>query len=696
MELIFEIGCEELPASFIEPALEQLERGFVAACAAKRIAAEGVRVLATPRRLTLLVDHLGETQADLEEVRTGPPAQVAFKDGQPTKAAEGFARGQGVPVEDLYVVETDKGAYVAAKVFEKGGRAVDLLPELLTQLVKGLHFPKSMRWGSYGETFARPVRWLLAVAGGERLAMTFAGVESGVLTYGHRFSAPGALEVHSIAEYLDKLRGANVHVDTTERRELIAKRLIALGEEVGGKVIEDPALIAEVANLIEAPYALVLRFGEEYLEVPDEVLISSMRSHQRYFAITRHDGSKLLPCCGVIYNTPVRDPEVVAKGNLKVLKARLDDARFFWEKDLQKTLDTRVDELDQVIWLGKIGSMKGRSERISALAKAVASALGLGAGTEEAAGRAGYLAKADLVSQMVFEFPDLQGVMGREYALKQGESEAVAKAIFEQYLPRGADDDLPASDAGACVALAERLDAITGCFGIGLIPTSQADPYALRRAALGVLRILQDRQYRVALTNLVDLAIGVYGTHAPGVFDKDTATLRQEILEFLATRLKFQLNAQLPTDVVDAVLAAGYDDVLSAQGRAEALAALRSLPDFEALAMGFKRVVNILKKQADEYAGQSLTVDAVLLNEPAEQALFEAYNQTNTRVTEALSRRDWAAACEALIGLKVPVDGFFDHVMVMTDDQRLKQNRIALLSKLRELFFHVADISVVQ
>ncbi|MBA2663126.1 MAG: glycine--tRNA ligase subunit beta [Bradymonadaceae bacterium] len=692
MELIFEIGCEELPASYIEPALKHLREQFVEQCAAMRVDIDDVQVLATPRRLTLLVGKLAEHQRDLEEVRTGPPAQAAFRDGQPTKAAEGFARAQGVELAELYLVESDKGAYVAARVFQKGGPVRELLPEILTTVIKSFHFPKSMRWASYRETFARPIRWILAVAGELRVPLSFAGVESGTTTRGHRFAAPGEFVVHSIEDYRTQLRGAHVVVDTDARRQIVIDKLAEISTAVGGQVIHDPALIEEVVYLVEDPHALYLNFGEKYLELPDEVLISSMRSHQRYFAIAGQNGA-LLPYCAVIYNTPVRDPKVVADGNLRVLKARLDDAVFFWEKDLAKTLDTRVEELENVLWLAKIGTMKARSHRMAELADKVAQALGLDQSQASIARRAAYLAKADLVSHMVGEFPDLQGTMGRAYALKGGEPDAVAQAIHEQYLPRSADDALPQSDAGACVALAERLDALVGCFGIGLVPTSAADPYGLRRAALGVLRIVQARQYSIKLSTLVTLSLEVYDQLTPGVLGKDRDQLVRELLDFMATRLKFQLAGEAPTDVVDAVLAAGFDEVLSVQGRVRALASLRSEPDFEPLAAGFKRVVNILRKQADELRAGAPAKD--LLVEQPEQALFEAYQNAKSRVDKALDERNWQAACEALIELKVPVDHFFDHVMVMTDDQALRQNRLALLDALRALFLRVADISVI-
>lgn len=692
MELIFEIGCEELPAGFIEPAMEHLREYFIEQCSEQRIGVQDIQVFATPRRLALLVSGLAERQEDLEEVRTGPPEKAAFRDGVPTKAAEGFARGQGVELSDLFVQETDKGPYVAARVFQKGSAVKDLLPGILNAVMTSFHFPKSMRWANYREQFARPVRWILAVVDGELIPVHFAGVDSGITTRGHRFAAPNEIIVHTHSDYFDGLKNAHVVLSTDERRQIVLNALAKIGEEVGGQVINDPGLVEEVIYLVEEPHALFLSFSEKYLEMPHEVLISSMRSHQRYFAIAGRDGG-LLPYCAVIYNTPVRDPEVVAKGNLRVLKARLDDAVFFWEKDLATSLDERVAELEKVVWLAKIGSMKARSERIAELAKRIALTVGLNHEDAQSAHRAGYLSKADLVSNMVNEFTDLQGVMGRAYAKKGGESEAVSSAIYEQYLPRGADDALPASDIGAAVALAERLDALVGCFGIGLIPTSTADPYALRRAALGVLRIMQVRGYDIRLSKLVELSLEVYNDEAPGVLEKAPEQLETELLGFMATRLKYQLSSDAPTDVVDAVLAAGFDEVLSVQGRVKALASLRQEPDFEPLAAGFKRVVNILKKQADDL--NNIAIVAEKLVEEPEQALFEAYKSAEIQVNHALAARDWPAACAALIALKVPVDHFFDHVMVMVEDQSVRNNRLALLSGLRSLFMQVADISVI-
>lgn len=696
MELIYEIGCEELPPSFVEPALNEIETVFRERCEELRIDFDSLRTVATPRRLTLLVEGLADKQADLEEERTGPPANIAFRDGEPTKAAEGFARGNNVAVEDLYTVDTEKGEYIAAKVFEEGEPTGELLPEILSTIIAKLQFPKSMRWAERSERFARPVRWIAAVAGGEVVPVEFAGVKSGNQTRGHRFAAPEAFEVTGVEQYVEALREAHVVVDPAERRATIVEKLAEIADEVGGQLVDDPELVDEVVYLIEEPHALALRFGDEYLELPDEVLVSSMRSHQRYFSIADEDGDALIAVCGIIYNTPVRTPEKVSEGNLRVLRARLDDARFFWDKDLKTPLDGLVDKLVDVVWLKKLGSMKARSERMSALAGHIAEELGFDEHHKRASKRGALLSKTDLLTDMVGEFPDLQGVVGREYALAHDEDADVAHAIYEQYLPKGAEDAVPETKAGAAVALAEKVDALVGCFGIDLIPSANSDPYALRRAALGVIRILQERAYSIGLSRLFELAIEAYEHLSPGALEKEHDELVEELVDFTATRLKYQLTDDYPTDVVDAVLAANREDVLSVRDRVDALAELRDEPDFEPLAIGFKRVVNILRKQAEEQAELAEAVDPELFEQDEERQLHAAYRDARAEVDEALQERDWRRACQTLIGLKGPVDDFFDNVMVMADDEGLRQNRIALLDELRDLFMKVADISKIQ
>lgn len=724
MELVFEIGCEDLPARFVQPALDQLEELFGRACEQQRISYESARVLGTPRRLTLLVSGLAENQEDLSEERTGPPVKAAFRDGQPTKAAEGFARGQGVAVEDLYTVDTERGEYVAAKVFEAGVPTRDLLPEILEECVGNITFQKSMRWGTHKPTFARPVRWIVAVCDGAVVPMGFANVESSNVTRGHRFVGPRPkivvagmgdfasehgrradapslddipepepIVVESIDQYLEDLERSHVVLDPEARRARIVELLEERAAPTGGAVVEDPELVDEVVHLVEEPHAVLLEYSDDYLELPDEVLISSMRKHQRYFAV-EIEGA-LTNACVIIYNTPVPNPDVVRDGNHRVLKARLDDARFFWDQDLKGPFESYNERLQSVTWLQQIGSMAQRSARMAHLAGNVADELGLGDDVVEHARRAGELAKADLVTAMVNEFTDLQGVMGREYARKAGEPDEVAVAIFEQYLPRGVDDELPGSPAGACLALAEKLDALVGCFGIGLVPTSTADPYALRRASIGVLKILQERGYGVSLDELIDLSLQTYAELDEGVLEKSGEETKAELLGFFETRLENQLQQDYPAEIVAAVLARGLDDVLSVADRVEALASIRDEPDFEPLAAGFKRVVNILRKQAGEYDAGELGVDESKLEEDAERELWSAHNEAESTMSEALESRNWEAACQSLIGLKQPVDDFFDNVMVMTDDEELKRNRLAILFALQSLFFQVADLSVV-
>lgn len=700
MDLVFEIGCEDLPARFVNPLLEQLEANFVEQCQNNRIAVDGVRVVGTPRRLALLVTDLADKQADLSEERTGPPANVGFKDGEPTGAAQGFARGQGADVDDLYIVNTDRGEYVAVKVFEEGKRTRELLAGMLDAVLGGFNFPKSMRWGAYSVAFGRPVRWLVAVADGEVIPVELADVAAGNYTLGHRFkpapgheSAPSKLFVSGVDEYLDLLGSAGVVVDPDTRRDEVEELVHKTARKTGGVPVDDPDLVDEVTNLVEQPHAVLVEYDESYLELPDEVLISSMRSHQRYFGILDAD-DKLTNACVVVYNTPVRDENVVAEGNLRVLKARLDDAKFFWNQDLQKPLVDYQSALDDVLWLKQLGSMLAKSKRISRLAMNIGADVGFGHEVCGAAERAGELCKCDLVTQMVYEFPDLQGTMGREYALRSDEAPAVATAIYEQYLPRGADDELPRTDAGACVALAEKLDSLVGCFLVDLIPTSASDPYGLRRAALGVIRILQDRGWTISIAKLVDRAAEIFDDFEQ--LDVEwTAEKQKALLEFVTARLEHQLAAEHPTDIVRAVLAVGLADVTTVTDRVEALSALRDEPVFEPLAAGFKRVVNILKKEGLDPDAEPVAVDVSLFEHEEENHLWDASRQAASEIEQAIGERDWPTAVRQLAALREPVDEFFDNVMVNAEEPDIRANRLSLLFDLQLLFRRVADLSVV-
>jgi len=684
-ELLFEIGAEEIPAGFLARALAELRPLAEQRLTAARLGFTSVATLGTPRRIALVVEGLAERQPDLEELVNGPPKKAAFdKDGKPTKAAEAFANKHGVAVAALETVKTDKGEYIAARRHEKGKPALELLPAILDALLHAIPWKKSMRWASFDETFARPVHWIVALCGGERVPLEFCGVKSGNRTRGHRFMAPGEIEVTSARDWQDKLKHAFVVADGAARRVMIEAELVRLAAESGARVRPDAALLDEVTNLVEWPVGVCGSFDPAFLAIPPEVVISSMRAHQRYFAMEDGEG-KLANRFATIAGTVTRDVGLVRRGNEKVLRARLTDARFFFDEDRKVALEERAKKLDGVVFQAKLGSIGEKAARIERIAGLLAGwvAPALAPATVERAAR---LCKADLVSHMVGEFPDLQGVMGRAYALLQGEPPAVADAIAEHYLPRGAGAELPAGDLGAVVGLADRIDTIVGCFGVGLIPSGSADPYGLRRAAIAILAILLERRWRPSLRALVEVSVAAYSS-------KLAADPTAQVLDFIKTRLRGMLveTHKLPGDLVDAVLEAGADDALSAEARAKALGRMRARADFEPLGVAFKRVANILKGQA-----ASAAPDPARFTEEAERALWAAFEAVRTRVTSKADGFDYEGALAELATLKPAVDKFFDDVMVMAEDEAVRKNRLALLGTVNSLFLQVADFRQLQ
>jgi glycyl-tRNA synthetase beta chain len=587
-DLLFEIGTEEIPAGFATRALAQLGQLAPQRLEAARLAFGSVSVLGTPRRLTLVVGGLADRQADLSERVVGPPSRAAFDaDGNPTKAALGFAKKNGVEVSELERVEVPekKGEYVACTRRATGKPALEVLPGLLEQLVRDLSWAKQMRWHWRSEAFVRPVHWIVALYGGEIVSVELHGVKAGRHTRGHRFLAPQPIELEGDRDgYVKALRKAFVIVDPGARRGSIAAELRRIEEQTGKRVRPDDALLDEVSFLVEYPVGVCGGFDERFLEVPEQVIVSAMRAHQRYFAVETDDGV-LANNFVTIAGTVTRDPDVVRQGNERVLAARLADARFFFDEDRKKSLDEWAKELDGVVFQAKLGSIGAKAARVGKLAATFAPE-----GAGDAVVRAAALCKADLVTHMVGEFPDLQGVMGAHYARLGGEPGPVCDAIVEHYRPKGASDSLPSTDAGAVLSIADRLDTMTGCFAVGLAPTGSADPYALRRAALGTLLILLDRGWHTGLDTLVAAADAEHSVDVP----------RDEVLEFLRVRLRGMLvdGRSLPADCVDAALAAGFHDVPDAAARAEAVAQLRDREDFEPLATAFKRVANILKGES--------------------------------------------------------------------------------------------------
>lgn len=709
-DLLLEIGTEELPASFVAPALDEMKQLFALKAQEARLVHGEVRTYGTPRRLALVVKDVADSQPDLATEVLGPPVKVAFDaEGKPTPVAEKWAAGQGVPVAKLKQKETPKGLYVYVERKEKGQPAPKILPELLTGVVAGLHFKKSMRWGWEEATFARPVQWIVALHGTKALKLQYADVKSGSTTQGHRFLAKKPIKLESPEGYLAALEAAHVIADSERRKALIRDEAAREAAQAGGKVLEDAALLDTVTFLVEHPTAVLGSFDKEFLDLPPEVLVSEAKGHQKYFSVVDDKGA-LLPHFVAVSNTPVKDKAISRAGYERVLRARLSDARFFFTEDRKRSLASRVEDLKRVVFQQKLGTSYEKMERFRRLAVELAVSLGLGSLPEaesdlqkrietldladpkqaftRAVARAAYLCKADLVTGMVGEFPELQGVMGREYT-RDVEAPQISLAILEHYLPRGASDTLPTQDAGAIVGIADRLDTIVGIIGIGRAPTGAADPFALRRACLACIHITLGRGYRFSLGSVIDRSLDLLGDRIA-----DRAKTRAQVLDFFRERLKNLWADSARRDVVEAVLAAGFDDMVDAQARLKAMTAVVGRPDFDPLAVAFKRVVNIVEKQAKDV--QVGAIDAVLLSEDAEKALHLAYESSRGRIETAVKGHDFPGALNEIASLKPAVDRFFDSVRVLADDPKVKANRVALLTAIGRLFGGIADFSKIQ
>jgi len=681
-ELFLEIGTEEIPAGFIPRALDDMQRLLSQELEAARITFGAVRTFATPRRLAISVADVARQQQRQELELTGPPARIAFDaDGKPTKAAEGFARTNGVSVAELQTIETEKGEYLFLSKVIEGGESAEQLPKILERVVGKIQFKKSMRWKDLEVRFARPVHWLVALFGGEVVPFSFGDLQSSNKSRGHRFMAPQEFTVTGADDYIAKAEAQHVIPEIDKRRQLIADQLDVLAKDLGGKINPDDELLEEVSFLVETPQALAGTIEERFLQLPPELLITSMREHQRYFTLI-DDNGRLLPHFITIANTHAKDPQVVVAGNERVLKARLSDAMFFWEEDQKQKLEARLEPLKKVVYQAKLGTSYEKIERFTELATGLARQIS--PADLELTRRAALLAKCDLETSMVYEFPELQGVMGREYAKLEGEDPRVATAIYEHYLPTQAGGELPGDNLGAFVSLADKVDSICGCFSVGLIPTGTADPYALRRAAIGILAIILDRGYAISIPELVEKSVALLEAKR----QRPAQEIVAEVVEFIRLRLVNMLTAQgAPADVVDAVLSAAFAEPVDAVERVKALAALKGREDFEPLSVAFKRVGNIIKGGLDEPVATSL------FEADCEKELFVQLQQVETQVVELVADRNYPEALEAIAGLRAPVDAFFDGVMVMADDQAVKNNRLALLTRIAGLFRGIADFS---
>lgn len=679
--LLLEIGTEEVPAHVMPGILSQLKENAAKTFEELRIEYKNIKTLGTPRRSALLVEGLAEQQADLSKENRGPAVNIAFDaDGNPTKAAQGFARGQGVKPEELVT----KDGYVYAMVHEKGGQTVDLLGDTLKGLVDGLNFPNNMHWADLDYKFIRPLRWLVALYGQDVIDFEVANVKSGRTSRGHRFLSEGDFEIANAEDYVEACRKASIIVDQNERCEMIRQQIADVAAANGGRAEVNEDLLEEVLYLVEYPTALCGKFDEKYLALPAEAVITPMRDHQRYFPVLK-DG-QLLPLFITIRNGGKEHLETVQHGNERVLRARLEDAQFFFDEDRKKTLEQHGEKLKTVVFQDGLGTIYDKALRLEVLAGYIADAIGANEQDKKDAVRAAKLAKADLVTGMVTEFTELQGVMGREYALLDGETKAVAQAIDEHYMPRFAGDSQPAFVAGRIVSLADKIDTIVGTFSRGLIPTGSQDPFALRRQALGIVNMLKEAQYHISLSQLVAKAMELLKIADAG----QQAKLQNDVADFMKLRLKNVLaDAGIRYDVVDAVFVT-VDDIYGVFLRAQAVnEAVKQ--DMEKTIQAFVRTGNIARKAEDVQAA----VETGLLAEQVEKDLYKAYEDAASKVEKEVAAQDYAGAIATLSQLAAPIDAFFDGVMVMDKDEKIKNNRLGLLKLVDNLICQVADFSKI-
>ncbi|MEW6187259.1 MAG: glycine--tRNA ligase subunit beta [Thermodesulfobacteriota bacterium] len=685
-DLLLEIGTEEIPARFIPGALGALQDLAEQRLGQARLTFQNSKSLGTPRRLALLVSGVSAYQEEKEEIFMGPPKSAAFDEkGLPTKVAVGFAKAKGAAVEDLSFVETSKGTYIALKQTLKGLPAETVLMELLPQLIMDLPFPKFMRWGTSSFRFVRPVHWILALLGDRTLPFSLEAITAGNRTFGHRFMAPDPILLKETGEYLLKLRQAKVMVDPEERMVMLRQGIAKQAEQAGGKVPDDPDLLKEVNFLIEFPEPVSGQINPDFLQLPPEVLVTSMKAHQRYFPLTDKEG-RLLPHFITVNNTRVEDTLRVVKGHEKVLRARLSDARFFFQEDLKKPLWEKVDHLKTVIFHSRLGTSYAKVERIIRLADYLSQKLA--PEKAEPIRRCALLCKADLTSHMVGEFPDLQGIMGREYALRSGEARETAQGILDHYLPTSVGGTMPETVCGALVGLADRLDTLVGFFGVGQIPTGSADPYALRRQAQGCILILWEKGYSLSVNDILDQALSSY----KGLFKRSSEEIKKDLKDFLSLRLAYLLEGEgISRETIEAVLAVGWDDLSEVRQRCRSLQDFQKHPDFSSLAGGCKRALNILKGLSSSETG---LVDPALLIEDQEKTLFRKVQDIEKEMAHFFSRKAYSEYLIRLAGLRPVIDDFFDKVLVMAPEENIRRNRLALLYKLTSFFNQFALFSV--
>jgi glycyl-tRNA synthetase beta chain len=687
--LLLEIGTEEIPAGYIEPALHALSSTLTQKLTDARIDHGGTKIFATPRRLAVEIKKVADKQKSLTSEVLGPPENVGYDDkGQATVAAKKFAEKVGVSVSRLMVKETEKGRYLCAKIAERGLASKTLLKNILPEAILAMPFPKVMKWAELDIEFARPIHSIVALLGDQIIPFTLGDIKSGRHAFGHYFMDPAKVKISNPKDYVKTLRSKKVLVDLNARRKSVAREVDKAAKKVGGKVLPDDELLDIVKNLVEYPVATAGKFDRAFLEVPREILITAMREHQKYFAVV-DDKGKLMPNFIAVNNTRTKNMNLVATGHEWVLRARLADAQFFFKSDLEISFEQRVEKLKGVLFQAKLGSMYEKITRVQKMAGFLAEAVKMDDTAKKEVMRAARLCKADLVSHVVVEFPKLQGVMGRVYAAIDGEPKNVAAAIEEHYRPVHSGGKLPETTAGAVLSIADKIDNICGFFSIGLTPTGASDPYALRRQGIGIIQIMQNQGFSFSLKSMIEKSIKLYGVKGA----KKIREIADNVNAFLQNRMMHQLSEDgFSKDVIAAVASVSVDNVPDVWNRAKALQKLKTAPDFEPIAVSFKRVVNIIKK-AKPFKAKPVNMS--LFQHTSESKLYSAFKRVNKKVENHLAKGDFEKALHEIASLRKVVDAFFDSVLVMDKNARIRGNRLNLLKHIANLFETISDFSKI-
>jgi len=689
--VVLEIGTEEIPAQYMENALKGLNRLAKKYLEESRINYKEIKVYGTPRRLILFIFHIKEKQEDIFQKIKGPAYSIAYnKDSQPQKPALKFAQSQGVNVEDLIVEDTKKGKYIFAPKSIIGQPTIKLLSQIFPKLIKGMQFPKSMRWGEKSLRFIRPIRWILALYGKEIIKFNINGLDSENITYGHRLLAPQIIKISSTQEYFKKLEKSYVIIDPKIRENIVKTDIKQIIKEIGGEKIINEKQLKEIIYLVEYPNAILGKYDKKYLELPKDVLTVVMEKHQKYFPLFKNK-DELFPLFIVIINNSKKHASKIREGNENVLRARLEDAKFFYREDQKIPLEKRVNKLKNVIFQENLGSLFDKTKRLGLLCDYISDGLQVEQKVEKDLLRSAYLCKADLITEMVKEFPELQGIMGKEYAVLSGERKEVAEAIFEHYLPRFSGDKLPLTKGGMILGIADKVDTIIGCFVMGLTPTGSQDPYGLRRQSRGKIAIILKNNLEIPLKDIIQKSLSLYKESVSVKLKIDENQIVSQILSFFKQRLKnIFLEDGIRYDIIDAVLAVDSDgDAVDIKNRIKAIEELYNQSIFRKILNSSNRVLNLSKNNEENEIDQSL------LKEKAELNLYHNYESIYPQIKEFIFRKEYKKVFKLLGDLCEPVDEFFDQVLVMDKDNNIRKNRIALIKKIGILFNQVADLSKI-